>query len=303
MAPVFIGCKKMSKPEAPQPYDNIGASKEAIQYHYDVGNDFYAWILGPTMCYSAALWLEDPSADDLDSAQRRKLDWHIAGSRADRTKSVLDVGCGWGSTLFRAVETGALERAVGLTLSDAQADWIRQSGPSIVEPLVVEWQSYESAESFDSIISIGAFEHFVSPSFGTDEKVKSYRDFFRFCDSKLNAGGRLSLQTIAWLDMEPAEEIANLPEEMFPDSNLPRLSEIAAAAEDVLNIMHVGAHAMDYAHTLRRWNAKLRTMPAELSERYAPELVKRYRRNFTGFTLGFGAGKITLYRIILEKRP
>ena len=293
----------MSDQDTARAYDNLGASKEAIQYHYDVGNDFYSWFLGPTMCYSAALWLEDPAADDLDAAQNRKLDWHIEASRAHRAKSVLDVGCGWGSMLFRAMGTGSVERAVGLTLSDAQADWIRQSGQPKVELHVVEWQGFESAECFDSIISIGAFEHFVSAAYGPDEKIRSYRDFFRFCDSHLNPGGRLSLQTIAWLNMDPREELANVPEEMFPDSNLPRLPEIVSAAQGILNIMHVGAHPMDYAHTLQRWNAKLRTMPPELSERYAPELIKRYRRNFTGYTLGFGTGKITLYRIILEKRP
>ncbi len=286
-----------------RPYDNVGASKEAIQYHYDVGNDFYAGFLGPTMCYSAALWLENPAADDLDAAQRRKMDWHIEASRAHRARSVLDIGCGWGSILFRVAETGSPERLVGLTLSDAQADWIHRRGPAHVEPHVVEWQSFDSAERFDSIISVGAFEHFVSPACGANEKVRTYRDFFRFCASHLAAGGRLSLQTIAWLDMDPSDEIANMPEEMFPDSNLPRLSEILSAAEGVLNIVHVGVQATDYARTLRRWTARLRTMPAGFSGRYGPELIRRYRRNFTSFTLGFGAGKITLYRIVLEKKP
>ena len=69
-------------------YDNVGASKDAIQYHYDVGNDFYAAFLGPTMCYSAALWLEDAADDTLDAAQRRKLDWHIRASGAHRAASV-----------------------------------------------------------------------------------------------------------------------------------------------------------------------------------------------------------------------
>ncbi len=90
---------------------------------------------------------------------------------------------------------------------------------------------------------------------------------------------------------------------MFPDSNLPRLPEILSAAEGVLNIVQVGVQATDYAHTLRRWTARLRTMPARLSGRYGPDLIRRYRRNFTSFTLGFVAGKITLYRIVLEKRP
>ena len=283
-------------------YDNVGASKQAIQYHYDVGNDFYAALLGPTMCYSAALWLEDPATDTLDAAQRRKLDWHIRASGADQAAAVLDVGCGWGSALARAVEIGSPGRAVGLTLSDAQAEWIGERHRKL-EAHVTEWQGFESDETFEAIISIGAFEHFVSPEHGGDEKIATYRDFFRFCESRLAPGGKLSLQTIAWQNIDPADELTNLPEEMFPDSNLPHLAEIVTAAGDVLDISHLGAHASDYAHTLRRWSANLRGAQPALAQRYGADLMKRYRRSFTSFTLGFNAGIITLYRIVLEKKP
>src|SRR5688500_8349804 len=101
---------------------NRGASAEAIQYHYDVGNGFYQLWLDADLNYSCAMWHEN---DTLEEAQLRKLDHHIAAARAQGGARVLDIGCGWGSLMRRLVEHHGVDRAVGLTLSAQQADWIR----------------------------------------------------------------------------------------------------------------------------------------------------------------------------------
>src|SRR5712671_4640805 len=96
----------------------FGASQDAIAHHYDVGNDFYAMWLDPTMTYSCALW---DDAADLHAAQLAKIDYHIAQARAHGADRVLDIGCGWGPTLHRLVSVGGVRNAVGLTLSKEQA--------------------------------------------------------------------------------------------------------------------------------------------------------------------------------------
>src|SRR5665213_541122 len=100
-----------------------GASREAIQAHYDVSEDFFRLWLGPEMVYSAALF-ED--GDDLATAQMRKLDHHIDAAGARGAARVLDVGCGWGAMLRRLVKTADVKEAVGLTLSASQAAWVRR---------------------------------------------------------------------------------------------------------------------------------------------------------------------------------
>ena len=88
----------------------LGARPAAIRHHYDVGNDFWRIWLDPTMSYSCAMW-ENPD-DDLERAQRRKLDYHVAEARAAGAPRVLDVGCGWGAVLMHLVGRSE-ERRVG----------------------------------------------------------------------------------------------------------------------------------------------------------------------------------------------
>src|SRR5712692_2932993 len=137
---------------------NPGASSAAIQSHYDIGNDFYRLWLDRDLNYSAAMWEPD---DTLDSAQLRKVDYHISQARAEGATRVLDVGCGWGAMLRRLVETRGVRWAVGLTLSNAQASWTRALGNPQIEVQVESWSDHHPTGPYDAIISIGAFEHFA----------------------------------------------------------------------------------------------------------------------------------------------
>ena len=106
-----------------QPIRLPGASAEAIRNHYDFGDDFFGLWLGPERVYSAALFEAD---DDLDAAQVRKLDHHIAAAGAAGKARVLDVGCGWGAMLRRLDQHAGVKHAVGLTLSTSQAAFARE---------------------------------------------------------------------------------------------------------------------------------------------------------------------------------
>jgi cyclopropane-fatty-acyl-phospholipid synthase len=283
-------------------FGNRGASAVAIQQHYDAGNDFYAAWLGTTMAYSAARWLPDEGPDDLDAAQERKLDWHLAAARAHGAARVLDVGCGWGAILTRLRDRAGVAEPVGITMSPAQAEWIAAREPGL-QVAVTPWQDFRDPQPFDAIISIGALEHFARPDLDEAGKIAAYSDFFAFCAESLKPGGRLSLQTIAWLELPRAEQRANLPEKLFPDSNLPNFNEIAAAADARFTVRHAEHEPFDYARTLRAWIRNIRAAEPSFSPRYGAALVKEYLQNFMLFTLGFESRRISVYRIILEKRP
>src|SRR5215216_2672301 len=120
--------------------NNPGASSEAIQSHYDVGNEFYSLWLDPTLSYSGAMW--EPG-DTLETAQLRKIDFHIEQSGARGAERVLDVGCGWGGVLRRLVGAHGVEKAVGLTLSRAQAEWIAAFDIPNLEVRVESWSEHQ----------------------------------------------------------------------------------------------------------------------------------------------------------------
>jgi cyclopropane-fatty-acyl-phospholipid synthase len=274
------------------------AAAAAIRHHYDVGNEFFRLWLDSSMTYSCAM---PKGADDtLDVAQERKLRYHLDAVHADRARSVLDIGCGWGSILHRLTAISRVPRAVGLTLSDQQATFVSARGYPGVEVHVTSWTQYEPDEMFDGIISIGAFEHFARPGLSPAEKVGVYREFFTRCREWLRPDGALSLQTIAYANMSSADASTFMQEEIFPDADLPTMAEIATAAEGVLELQQMHNSRLDYAWTCEQWARRLRSRRDDAMRLVTPEVVARYERYLRLSALGFRMGKICLYRLVFR---
>jgi cyclopropane-fatty-acyl-phospholipid synthase len=279
-----------------------GGSRAAVQFHYDLGNEFFGLWLDPTRTYSCALWEgpEDRATGDLAAAQLRKIDYHVQQAGAAGGARVLDVGCGWGSTLRRLVEAHGVRQAVGLTLSDAQADFIEGQGTPGVTVLRTGWADHAPAEPYDAIISIGAFEHFARPSETLEERIQVYRGFFSRCAGWLAPGGALSLQTIAYGTLRPEEASAFMQTQIFPEAELPRLPDILAAAEGIFELVRLRNDRLDYARTCERWLASLRANRAAATALVGPEAVARYEKYLKLAALGFYMGKLDLLRLTLR---
>lgn len=280
-----------------------GGSTEAIRHHYDVGNDFYALWLDETMTYSCALWEGAGDGSDLATAQRRKADLHVRQAGAAGAKAILDVGCGWGALLRRLVEHHGVQRAVGLTLSEAQAAHVRALGLPGVEVRTESWAKHQPDGKYDAIISIGAFEHFAQPTLSAAEKVEVYRDFLGRCRAWLTPKGGLSLQTIVYGSLRSEEASAFIQQEIFPDADLPRLGEIVAAADGLFEIVSLRNDRLDYARTCELWWKALRARRAEAVALVGEEVVTRYERYLKLSSVGFHMGKICLLRLALRPIP
>ena len=278
--------------------DRATAAAAAIRHHYDVGNDFYRLWLDRSLTYSCAM--PDGPDDTLEAAQERKLRWHLDAVRADRAGSVLDVGCGWGAVLERLARERGVRRSVGLTLSDEQAAYVRALGLPGVEVRLESWEDHRPAAPVDGIISIGAFEHFARPDDPPAAKVAVYRRFFARCRDWLAPDGRLSLQTVAYANMSPADASTFIQREVFPDADLPTLAEIAAAAEGLFEVERLRNDRLDYAWTLAQWARRLRRRRAAAVELVGPETTARYERYLTLSGLGFRMGKLGLLRMVLR---
>jgi cyclopropane-fatty-acyl-phospholipid synthase len=274
-----------------------GGSARAIRHHYDVGRNFYALWLDETMTYSCALWQE---GDDLAKAQLRKIDYHLSQSRAERARSILDIGCGWGGLMRSAVGYPSVENVVGLTLSEDQADFVGALALDKAHVRLESWTEHEPECRYDSIVSIGAFEHFAGADDSPARKVATYRDFFERCRAWLTPGGRMSLQTIAFGSMRREEASPFISKEIFPESDLPRLEEIAAAADGILEITRVRNDRLDYARTVAAWAQRLRATRTEALALVGADVVGRYERYLKQTSMGFYVGKLALYRVSLR---
>jgi cyclopropane-fatty-acyl-phospholipid synthase len=275
----------------------VGASAAAIEHHYDLGAAFYALWLGSELTYSCALFAD---GDDLESAQHRKIDFHARESGAAGARHVLDVGCGWGSTMQRLVERHRVERVTGLTLSRDQAAWIAARHPQ-VEARLESWLEHRPSGPYDAIVSIGAFEHFVGRALPRARKIATYREFFTRCHEWLRAGGTMSLQTIAYGTLRPEQISPFITTEVFPESDLPSLGEIADACDHLFEITRLRNDRSDYARTCREWARRLSAHRAAAEALVGAQRVLRFERFLKMSAAGFECGGLGLLRLTLRR--
>ncbi len=222
-----------------------GAARN-IQAHYDVGNDFYALWLDPSMTYSSALY--GACDQDLERAQRAKYE-RILSRLEGRGTSILEIGCGWGGFAERAAD--ASHRVTGLTLSPAQHRYAstRLSGRNADLRL----QDYRLVRgTFDNIVSIEMFE-------AVGERY--WPGYFHVLAERLKRGGRAVIQTITVRDEIFADYRRRsdfIRHYVFPGGMLPSRARFGQEAERAgLRILDVFPFGHDYARTLRAWSVRM----------------------------------------------
>ncbi len=288
---------------APLP-EHSGASAAEIQHHYDLGNDFYELWLDHSRTYSCAMW--DGAEDTLEAAQLRKLDYFAEGVGARREARILDIGCGWGSMLRRLVEKYGVARAVGLTLSESQAEWVAGWSDERYDVRVEHWAEHEPHEHYDAIVSIGAFEHFADYGVPREKRIAAYRAFFERCRHWLPQGARLALQTITKgsnvrLDRQTLRDGLFVIERIFPGSELPWPSEILEASERRFELVSARNDAEDYSRTTQVWLDGLRASRERASELVGEDAVADYERYLAASARSFANLHLGLMRLIFER--
>ena len=220
--------------------DGASAESSNIASHYDIGNDLYVRMLGPTMCYTCALY--DRPGLSLDQAQRAKM--ALVARKLDLRPgmTVLDIGCGFGSIgYYLAREHGV--RVTGVTLS---AEQVRYAREHYVHPrLNVLYKNYRDVTgTFDRVYSVGMFEHV-----GKD----NYPLYFNKCRELLNANGIMLVHSIfsktrAW------SHDSFINKYIFPGGELPHWNDITRIqAFDDWHLEDAHTFGVSYAHTLRAW--------------------------------------------------
>jgi cyclopropane-fatty-acyl-phospholipid synthase len=276
-----------------------------VQAHYDLSDDFFRLFLDPTQTYSCAYFERDDMT--LQEAQIAKIDLALGKLGLQPGTTLLDVGCGWGATMRRAIEQYDVN-VVGLTLSKNQATHVQKSFDEMDSPrskrVVLDgWEKFN--EPVDRIVSIGAFEHF-----GHDR----YDDFFKLAYDILPADGVMLLHTITGLTppemterglpltFEMARFIKFILTEIFPGGRLPTIEmveEHAAKAGFTLTRRH--SLRLHYARTLDLWAEALEAHKDEAIEIQSEEVYERYIKYLTGCADAFRDGYIDVNQFTLEK--
>jgi len=224
----------------------------AIAHHYDVSNDFYRLVLGPTMTYSCALWA--PGVSTLDDAQRAKHRLVARKLGLQPGMRLLDVGCGWGGMVRLAAEELGVE-AVGVTLSREQADHAAKSvvDAGLAGQVDVRVQDYRDVDDgpYDAISSIGMFEHVGLARLG---------EYFRTLHGLLRPGGRLLNHGISRPPRTGRRTSRGgfIDRYVFPDGELHEIGQVVTAVQEAgFEVRHVESLREHYARTLRAWVANL----------------------------------------------
>ncbi|MCV7103310.1 cyclopropane mycolic acid synthase family methyltransferase [Mycobacterium palustre] len=276
-----------------------------VQAHYDLSDEFFKLFLDPTRTYSCAYFDRDDMT--LEEAQIAKIDLSLGKLGLQPGMTLLDIGCGWGTTIVRALERYDVN-VVGLTLSRNQQAHVRQRleqhpSPRSKRVLLRGWEQF--GEKVDRIVSIGAFEHF-----GRDR----YDDFFKMAYQALPADGIMLLHTI----IKPSgEEFAErgLPitmtkirfmkfimDEIFPGGDLPNARSVqehaARAGFTVERVQQLRPH---YARTLDTWAAALESRRDEAIAIQSQEVYDRYMKYLTGCADLFREGYTDVAQFTLAK--
>ncbi len=272
-------------------------ARKNIHAHYDLGNDFYAAWLDPTMTYSSALF--DQGSNDLSAAQLRKYQSLAQQIELRPDHTLLEIGCGWGGFAEYAAKTvGA--RVVGLTISREQFDYAqrRMFEAGLAEKVDIRMQDYRDERGhYDRIASIEMLEA-VGEQF--------WPDYFQQLRDRLVPGGYAGIQTITIQDQLFANyrrEIDFIRRYVFPGGMLPTPSKLRILGQNVgLPLAGEKVFGADYARTLATWRERFRAAWPTLAPSGFDERFRRLWEYYLSYCeAGFLSGNIDVRQMVFTK--
>lgn len=262
-------------------------SKKSVESHYDIGNDLYEKMLGPTMAYTCGYW---EGANNLDEAQEAKFEMLCRKMRLKEGMKILDIGCGWGTLLKYAVEKYKVS-AVGITLSEEQAGFAREVCKGL--PVEIRIQDYrDTNEKFDAIVSVEMLEHVGH---------KNYRDYMKTVERCLTDDGIFALQVIGNNESTVSTD-PWLHKYIFPNSHLPSIKQLGESMENLLVVEDWENIGLNYHKTLMAWHENFAKNWPSLKKDYDERFYRMWVYYLSICAGLFLSRKAQLWQITISKK-
>lgn len=268
----------------------------SIAHHYDVGNDFYGLVLGPTMAYSCARFTRPD--DTLEAAQEAKHDLICAKLGLAPGMRLLDVGCGWGGMARHAARHYGV-KAVGITLSRQQQQWAVRANEEagLGDDVQIRLQDFRAlaGEQFDAVCSIGMFEHVSSAAVGA---------YFGTLHGLLRPGGRILNHAISQPQGSGYGRRSFLLRYVFPNGELRDVGATVQAMQlagfEARDVECLREH---YALTLRRWLANLDSHWERAQALVGAPRARIWRLYMTGSVNSFERADVSVHQVLGVRLP
>jgi cyclopropane-fatty-acyl-phospholipid synthase len=278
---------------------------EDVQAHYDLSDDFFQLFLDPTRTYSCAYFERDDMT--LEEAQIAKIDLALGKLGLQPGMTLLDIGCGWGSAMKRAVEKYDVN-VVGLTLSKNQCAYSQKLLDQVESDrsrkvFLQGWEEFD--DPVDRIVSIEAFEAFGKAR---------YKAFFETAYRVMPSDGRMVLQTIyghpldRWPTMGIPITISDLKfmrfvsKEIFPGGEIPSSDDVVEFSEAAgFSVADIDLLTPHYVRTLQTWADALEARRSDAIAVTSEEVYERYMRYLLGCADFFQRGVSEVAQFTLAK--
>jgi len=264
----------------------------AVSHHYDVSNEFYRLVLGPSMTYSCAVFASPDTT--LEAAQTAKYELVCGKLGLEPGMRLLDIGCGWGGMVMHAARHHGVD-AVGVTLSTRQAEWARRAvaAAGLSDRVEIRIQDYRDVLDgpFDAISSIGMFEHVGAARLD---------EYFARCCALLRPGGRLLNHGIA--RASGRAQLARrgfINRYVFPDGELHEVGSVVSRIQRTgLEVRNVEGLREHYEQTLRSWVRNLETHWTEAIASVGAGRARVWRLYMAGSAVGFRDARLQIHQVL-----
>ncbi|WP_304519247.1 SAM-dependent methyltransferase [Clostridium estertheticum] len=272
--------------------NSIKRSKDNIEFHYDIGNDFYKLWLDDTMSYSCGYFKND--TDSLYQAQINKINHILKKLNLKEGQTLLDIGCGWGELIITAAKQYKV-KAIGITLSEEQFEKVNEriKAEGLEDLVEVKLEDYRELKNlkFDRIVSIGMLEHV-----GLD----NLSEYFHVVNSLLNDKGLSLVHCITGINEGGTNTW--IDKYIFPGGHVPAIKTIISdIAEQNFELIDIESLRRHYGKTLEHWAGNFENALPIIEKSKEKTFIRMWRLYLNSCAASFNCGNINLHQILFAK--